>query len=283
MHRAAECRPTIAMSLRKRHSNQAAFLLLAVALPLSTLHAEAPPVPTQRVGQPLEIRDLYLPGGEVKPTPRRDRKPPLMVRILEVKPAKDGSRYDFEVQGLEAGSYNLADFLEAPAGTTLPAIPLEITSALPPGITYPHDIPPGNLPELGGYRTMMILLGSLWLAGLAVILVWRKKKLSTTGDSTQATATLAERLHPLVDAASKGELASDDRAKLERLVIGHWREHRPDIAALPPAEAMVKLRSDPQAAPLFLALERWLHARSSETTKAEIDQLLAPYGDSGRG
>jgi hypothetical protein len=130
---------------------------------------------------------------------------------------------------------------------------------------------------------MMIVLGSLWLAGLAVILVWRKKKAATGGDSMQATASLAERLRPLVDAAAKGQLATDDRARLERLVIGHWREHRPDIAALPPAEAMVKLRSDPQAAPLFLALERWLHARSSETTKAEIDQLLAPYGDSGRG
>jgi hypothetical protein len=273
------------MSLRKRHSHQAAFLLLALAITLSTLstlHAEAPAVPTQRVGQPLEIRDLYVPGGEVKAKPRRDRKPPLMVRILEVKPAKDGSRYDFEVQGLEAGTYNLADFLEAPAGTALPSIPLEITSALPPGITYPHDIPPGNLPELGGYRTMMIVLGALWLAGLAVILIWRKKKPATAGDSTRAPATLAERLRPLVDAASKGQLATDDRAKLERLVIGHWRDCRPDIAALTPAEAMTKLRSDPQAAPLILALERWFHARSSETTQAEIDQLLAPYSNGER-
>ena len=256
--------------------------VIALLLGSALVRAEDAAVPSQRVGQPLEIRDLYLPGGEVKATPRRDRKPPLMVRILEVKPAKNGSRYDFEVQGLEAGSYNLADFLEAPAGTALPSIPLEITSALPPGITYPHDIPPGNLPELGGYRTMMIVLGSLWLAGLAVILVWRKKKAPRSDSNALATATLAERLRPLVDAAAKGQLATDDRAKLERLVIGHWREHRPDSAALPPAEAMVKLRSDPQAAPLFLALERWLHARSSETTQAEIDQLLAPYSNGER-
>ena len=250
---------------------------IALLLGFALVRAEEAAVPSQRVGQPLEIRDLYVPGGEVKAKPRRDRKPPLMVRILEVKPAKDGSRYDFEVQGLEAGTYNLADFLEAPAGTALPAIPLEITSALPPGITYPHDIPPGNLPELGGYRTMMIVLGSLWLAGLAAILLWRKKKPATAGDSTQTTATLADRLRPLIAAASKGELATDDRAKLERLVIGHWRDIRPDIAALPPAEAISKLRSDPQASPLVLALERWLHARSNETSDSEIEKLLAPY------
>lgn len=254
-----------------------AFIALLLGSALLRAEDAAVPPPTQRVGQPLEIRDLYLPGGEVKPTPRRDRKPPLVVRILEIKPAKDGSRYDFEVQGLEAGTYNLADFLEAPAGTTLAAIPLEITTALPPGLSYPHDAPPGDLPELGGYRTMMIVLGALWLAGLFAILLWRKKKPAPADGSTPVSATLAERLRPLIASASKGELASDDRAKLERLVIGHWREHRPDIAALPPAEAMTTLRHDPEAAPLFLALERWLHARSSETTKAEIDQLLAPY------
>jgi hypothetical protein len=256
--------------------------LIALLLGSSLLRADETAVPRQRVGQPLEIRDLYLPGGEVKATPRRDRKPPLVVRIVEVKPAKDGLRYHFEIQGLEAGTYNLADFLEAPAGTTLPAIPLEITTALPPGLPHPHEIPPGQLPQLGGYRTRMIVLGSLWLAGLGAILLWRKKKPAADQD-THAPATLAERLRPLVDAAAKGELANDDRAKLERLVIGHWREKRPDIAALPPADALSKLRHDPEAAPLVLALERWLHARGSETTQSEIDQLLAPYGVDGHG
>jgi hypothetical protein len=257
-------------------------LLLAISLSLGALHAQDAPVPTQRVGQALEIRDVYLPGGEVKPTPRRDRKPPLVVRILETKPAKDGLRYDFEVQGLEAGTYNLADFLEAPAGTVLPAIPLEITSPLPPGLPLPHEIPPGALPQLGGYRTRMIILGAVWLAGLVLILLWRKKKPAAADRGTDAPVTLAERLRPLIDDAAKGQLGTDERAKLERLVIGHWRDRRPDIAALPPAEAMSKLRQDPEASPLVLALERWLHARGSETTKAEIDQLLAPYMDSGR-
>ncbi len=250
---------------------------IALLLGSALLRAEDAAVPSQRVGQPLEIRDIYVPGGEVKAKPRRDRKPPLMLRILEVKPAKDGSRYDFEVQGLEAGTYNLANFLEAPAGTTLPAIPLEITTALPEGLVHPNPAEAGELPEFGGYKTRMKILIALWFAGLIAILLWRKKKTASAADTAESIQPLADRLRPLIAAASKGELASDDRAKLERLVIGHWREHRPDIAALPPAEAMTQLRHDPEAAPLFLALERWLHARSSETTQAEIDQLLAPY------
>jgi hypothetical protein len=249
-------------------------VVLSLLLGSAALLAETP---TQRVGQPLEIREIYIPGGEVKAKPRRDRQPPLMVRVLDVKPAKDGSRYDFEVQGLEAGTYNLADFLEAPAGTALPEIPLEITSALEPGLVHPNKNEAGELPKLGGYRSTMIALVAAWCAGLVAIVLWRKKKPVTDGAHADAAVPLAERLRPLVAAASKGELSSDERAKLERLVIGHWRERRPDIASLPPAEAMVKLRHDTDAAPLVLSLERWLHAPSSITTPTEIEQLLAPY------
>lgn len=254
-------------------------LLTAAAFLLSgVLHAaEDAAVPTQRIGQPLRITEIYIPGAEVKPKPRRDREPPLMVRILEVKPAKDGSRYDFEVQGLEAGRHNLADYLEAPAGATIPAIPLEITGELPAGLVRPHPNEAGKLPEIGGYRTTMIVLGSLWAVGLAGILVWRKKKPATDADSASTEPSLAERLRPLIGAAAKGELSTDERARLERLVIGHWREKRNDIASLPPAEAMTKLRHDPEAAPLVLALERWLHAPASNTPKSDIEALLAPY------
>ena len=124
---------------------------------------------------------------------------------------------------------------------------------------------------------MMIVLGSLWAVGLIGILLWRKKKLATDAGVAIAGPTLAERLRPLVGAAAKGELSTDERARLERLVIGHWREKRGDIAALPPAEAMTKLRHDPEAAPLVLALERWLHAPASSTPKSDIEALLAPY------
>jgi len=249
-------------------------VIIALLLSASPLLAETS---TQRVGQPLEIREIYIPGGEVKAKPRRDRQPPLMVRVVEVKPAKDGFRYDFEVQGLEAGTHNLADFLEAPAGTTIPAIPLEITSALPPGLVHPNKSKAGDLPKLGGYRTKMMFFGGLWIAGLVAILLWRKKKPLGGGSDAGAMPSLTERLRPLVGAAAKGELSSGDRAKLERLVIGHWRERRPDIAAMAPAEAMMKLRSDADASPLVLALERWLHAPSSATSNSDIEKLLAPY------
>ncbi len=254
------------------------FLSVILCLLIASLAMAAPP-PSQRVGQPITLTDIYIPGGEAKPAPRRDREPPLVVRLLEIKPAQDGHRYDFEVQGLAAGTYDLAKFLVAAdpsAPPNFPQIPIEITTALPVGIPLPHELPPAKLPSLGGYRNTMLIIAGVWLAVLIAIILWKKK--SNISTTAQAPApTLAERLRPLIDEAATGKMDSAGRAKLERLILGHWRERLPEIAGISPADAMVKLRQHREASPLILALERWLHARDAETSAAEIEKLLAPY------
>ena len=233
-----------------------------------------------RAGQPLVLTDLYIPGGAVEPTPRRDRTPPLVVRLLETKPAQDGHRYDFEITGLDPGTHDLADFLTAvnPADAPdMPEILLEITSGLPEGIVLPSELPPAEIPALGGYKTKMIAAAAVWCAGLVAMVVWIRRKKSGATISSEHVATLAERLQPLLERAASGNLDDAGRASLERLVIGRWREKLPEISALPPAEAMVKLRVHPEASPLILQLERWLHAREGNVSAADLEALLAPY------
>lgn len=251
-------------------------IFIACLLAAAPLVAE---IPSQRVGLPLVVREIYIPGGEVRPKPRRDREPPLVVRVLDIRSAKDGSRYDFEIHGLEPGPHDLADYLEPVDGVAaeIPEIPVNITTALPEGLPIPHPVTPGELPELGGYRTKMIAVAAVWAAGLVGLLAWRRKKPVLDGAAAAAAPSLAARLRPLVDRAAKGGLSDGERASLERLVIGHWRGELPEIAAMAPAEALAALRQHPQASPLILALERWLHARSSEVGPAEIERLLKPY------
>lgn len=233
-----------------------------------------------RVGQPLVLTDLYIPGGAVEPTPRRDRTPPLVVRLLETKPAQDGYRYDFEITGLDPGTHNLADYLTAVDPSDAPEIPeilLEITSGLPEGIVLPSELPPAKLPALGGYKTKMIAAAAVWGVGFVALVVWIRRKKKAAAVSSEHVATLAERLRPLLERAASGNLDDSGRASLERLVIGRWREKLPEISALPPAEAMVKLRAHPEASPLILQLERWLHAREGNVSPADLEALLAPY------
>jgi len=235
-------------------------------------------VPSQRIGQPLVLTDVYIPGGEAKPAPRHDRSPSLVVRMLEVKPAQDGFRYDLEIQGLDVGTHDLAKYLIPVDPSTpprFPQIPVEITGNLP-AVKLPEVNPAAEMPSLGGYRKTMITIGAVWVAGLIGILFWRRRTKVTNAAETHAP-TLAERLRPLLDSASKGQLDASGRASLERLIIGHWRGRIPEVASLSSAETMIKLRTHPEASPLVLELERWLHSRSSHVSAAELDHLLAPY------
>jgi hypothetical protein len=252
------------------------ILLLFMMLP--AVCGEA--LPSGRVGQPLVLTDIYIPGGEVQPLPRRDRNPPLVVRLLDTKSAQDGHRYDFEVTGLDPGSHDLANYLTAIDSSSLAQFPpllLEITSGLPAGLALPHKLPMGELPAMGGYRMKMMMLAGAWGVGLLGILIWKRRKVGTNESEGPVQPTLGERLRPLVMDAASGKLDASGRAVLERLVIGHWLERLPEIASMPPAEAMVNLRSHAEAAPLLLALERWLHSRDPLTSPDSVEALLLPY------
>lgn len=241
--------------------------------------ALADEAPAQRVGLPLIIEDQYLAGPLLEPVPRRDREPPLVVRILETKPAKDGFRYTFEVQGLDPGSYNLGEFLreaEAESGHSTHQVPLTIVTALPPGLPKPSELEAKPVPSIGGYRLVLKILGVLWVIGLLVIIYsFRKKKKAREVEAPKPS--LAERLKPLVQKAAGEELSSDEQAHLERYIVGHWREKLPEISGLQPVEAISRLRTHPEASPLILQLEEWLHAPNPKVSSDDLEPLLKPY------
>ena len=134
---------------------------------------------TQRVGLPLVISERYLPGPLLEAVPRRDRDLPLVVRILEVKPAQDGFRYSIEVQGLDAGTYNLGDYLReanTEQKSSSQQLPITITTALEPGLVPPTELTPVVPPRTGGYRSLLWVLGIVWVAGLVALIFHQQEK-----------------------------------------------------------------------------------------------------------
>ncbi|MGJ8723750.1 MAG: hypothetical protein ACSHYB_04255 [Roseibacillus sp.] len=252
------------------------FLLLFALFCTLPLHAETP---TQRVGLPLLLEDLYLTGPLTEPVPRKDREVPLIVRLVETKPAQDGFRYTFEVQGLDPGSYNLGDYLRPTAtesGTSSHFIPLIITTGLPPGLPQPAALQPKPAPRIGGYRALLFILGLVWIAGLTW-LFFSSRKRKESHQTEVPPPTLADRLEPILKKASQGQLATEEQAQLERLILAHWRKRVPEVTDLPPAKSLALLRDHPEASPLLRKLEHWLHAPASEVSSSEIDTLLEPY------
>jgi len=255
----------------------AGLLLVAAGIPISA-YSQTPKLAPSSVGVPVAVDQLVLPGPELEPIPITD-KTPVIVRIDRIFPHGTAFRYDVVYYGLEPGEFNLSQFLKRKDGSQaadLPAVPIQITSLLPPGQVEPSSLSFARLPWLGGYRGLMILVSVLWIGGL-IWLLWPKRKRATVrqADSGAEAITLADRLRPLVSDAMAGRLPPERLAELERALIVCWRR-RLGLADAPPAEALAQLRAHPEASPLMTQLEIWLH-RPPGGEAVDINALLKPY------
>jgi hypothetical protein len=232
------------------------------------------------VGLTGTVKDVMLPGPELRVKPDTGGRHPLVLRITATYPhGTAGFRYDFVWSALEPGGHNLSDWLERMDGTAatgLPPVPVEATPLLPPG-------PPGTLaeftvpvPELGGYRSALITGGVIWLAGLIALICWRKNKPAAPGEVQETDLSVADRLRPLLDQARTGSLDAEGRARLERLVLGFWRE-RLSLTHLPMPAAMQQLRAHPEAGTLLRQVEEWLHSGKAPARESAVVEILTPY------
>jgi hypothetical protein len=243
------------------------FLLTGVAG--SSLHAAE----QAGVGLTAELKDVLLPGPELRVKPDTGGRSPVVLRITATYPhGTAGFRYDFVWSALDAGPHNLSQYLERQDGSPapdLPPVPVEAIALLPPG-------PPKTLPEfaapvpaLGGYRTMLIAGGVVWLAGLIGLLAWRRKKVVVSEDVLESAIPLEDRLRPLLEKARAGSLDAEGRARLDRLVLGFWRG-RLGLTGLPMPEAMKQLRAHPEAGQLLRQVEEWIHSGKAAAQESAV-------------
>jgi len=251
---------------------------------LAPVFAQAEPQLSDRtssVGIPVWVREIVLPGPrlEVKPS---DLKTPLTVRISDVYSHGDAFRYNIEYYGLEAGSFDLRDFLRRADGSSaddLPHLKVLIESVQGPGQVKPGSPQEGRMPRVGGYHVWLWIGGLLWLAGLWAILKVTRREDSGESEATLRPMTLAERLRPLVERAMKGGLTRVEQAELELVLIAFWRK-KLELEDDDAARAITQLKAHAEAGPLLVQLEEWLHQRRTASSPAiDLTDLLAPYRD----
>ncbi len=250
-------------------------LLACVALARARAQDGARPTETS-VGLPARILQLVLPGGELEVLPI-DSKSPIVLRVLATWPHGTDFRYDLEFYGLDPGEYDLARFLKRKDGTSaagLPAIPVRVVSKLGEGEVRPNPLEVGLLPRVGGYRTLLIAAGVLWVLGLGAILFVGRKRRAVERERARPR-TLAEELRPLVEAALEGRLTRSERAALELHLVEFWRR-KLGLQAESPLASLVALRAHPEAGVLLRSLEDWLH-RPDPPQSVDLAALLAPY------
>jgi hypothetical protein len=231
------------------------------------------------VGMPARVEQVMMPGSELEAIPA-ELKSPIVLRITATWPHGTAFRYDLEYTGLEAGDFDLRDFLrrkDASSTSDLPPIPVTIRSVLPAGQVRPHPPAKGEVPWFGGYGTFLVVSGVLWVAGLLALLFVGRRKKEHDVETLARPRTLAERLRPLVERALAGSLSRSERAQLELGLVAYWRR-RLGLEEKPPAHVIEMLRDHPEAGPLLRSLEEWLHAPSPPAA-VDIPALLAPYRD----
>src|SRR5262249_6977703 len=120
-----------------------------------------------------------LPGPELEAKPLTDSRAPIVLRIAKLWPHGTAFRYDLVWYGLDPGTFDLKDYLRRKDGSSakdLPSIRVEVKALLPQGQILPNPLESQPSPALGGYRTLLIVAGTLWVAGLAAILFVRRPK-----------------------------------------------------------------------------------------------------------
>jgi hypothetical protein len=226
-----------------------------------------------------KLEQVVLPGPELEAKPLEDRHAPFVLRIAAAYQHGSAYRYDLVYYGLEPGRYDLRDYLRRKDGSAtgdLPPIPVQVDRVLPPGQVEPHPLGLERAPWLGGYRLILAIGGSIWVAGLAAILLLGRRKPSEAEAESARPLHLADRLRPLVDAALSGTLDKGRHAELERLLYGYWRK-RLRLEQASPAAAIRQMRDHPEAGALLRKLEEWLHKPGSEVAAVDVESLLRPY------
>ncbi len=228
-------------------------------------------------------------GAILRAKPNQAITSPTLVRVaLMDSPsgAAPGRARTYKVSfiGAVAGTVDLREFVERADGqalTDLPDLSVSIVSQLPEkhGTDLFSAKHPTYLLE-GNYRTLMYGFVGLWVAVPAIVLVRRmmRKQAEAPAPVAAPPPTLSELLRPLVEAAADRGLSVAEQGRLELLLLSFWRE-RLGLASLSPAQAIARIRADPAAGQLLVAVERWLHSRGSGASRPseDIAALLEPY------
>jgi hypothetical protein len=250
-------------------------LLLLWGLPAAVWANDGDPVTL--VGMHGHLDGVILPGPELEVKPLEDSQVPFVVRIANVYPRGSAFGYDFVYYGLEPRTYDLSQYLRAKDGSAVKLPPLQVVvkGLLGPGLVRPHALEPKHASWFAGYHLFLVVGMILWVLGLALILLWGRRRRLAAVESQTTPKSAAERLRPLVARAMTGVLPPAQIAELERTLLAFWRQ-RLGLEGDNAPEALAKLRAHPEAGALLRQMELWLH-RPGTANQVEVGQLLGPY------
>lgn len=218
-----------------------------------------------------------------------DDDSPVLIRIAGVTQGEKDTEnagkliYDIRWIAMLPGEHDLSALFrhgESHHETGLPSMKIEVSSLLGEDHEGALNQIPGPLsPIIGFPRWVLWLIAVGWLIlplSIMTLIRWLKKP-PPPPPAPEPAPTLAELLRPLVQSALSGQLDDEAKARMERLLLAHWRDDL-NLGSFRHGEAIQKLRADAEAGFLLVTVEKWLHSGKEEAVSSEqLDELLAPY------
>ena len=125
------------------------------------------------------------------------------------------------------------------------------------------------------YYETLALLGVAWVAWLAgLVFIGRPKRPPKPAPPPPAPSP-AELIARYLEALARGDLPVEDKARLEILLLRHWRE-RLGLRHDRMAASCRQIRRDATVGRAYEAVEGWLHDPSARSGPAEIVERCAP-------
>lgn len=212
--------------------------------------------------------------GTLRAKPNQPDSSPIHVRVAQPD-AKGIQRIEFV--GAFAGTFELRDYVELADGSAVPStlsIPVVVVSSLPPDAATDLNLARRELAKIpDGYLTALYALAALWCAVPVVVFARRymRKRAVALPAPIAPAKTVGEEVREMLLLSRQRSLSTAERGRLELLTLQYLQNAKGvSMASTMPQqlEQLQQLRSDPECAPLLLAMEEWLHQSTPDDTLA---------------
>lgn len=206
----------------------------------------------------------------------------VSLRIADISVQNDGRRtYDIRYMLNRGGTYDITEYLTTVEGVDpvgLPAFTVTGLEALSEGVDKRiRELREVDIEIWHYYYETMTLVVALWLLWLGLIIFWPREREAIEAAAGPTREPFGERLRAYLAQAAEGTLSKQDKARMEMMLIDHWRGELPNAGRLRMHTTVRRIGADPRFAPAYHAVIDWLHNPASTVTDAQLVEHLTPY------
>jgi hypothetical protein len=202
------------------------------------------------------------------------------VRMAGITEQAGARIYDVRYIVNRGGTFDLKNYLMAADGTALEGLPSfqfhgdpKLSKELEARIQETEEV----RVEIGGhYYLTLALLGGIWLIWLLLLIFWKRPKRTVDVAPAAPEPTLLEQLRAALGQLESGALDATSKAKLEMLLLRHWREELA-VTGLPMSAALAAIDRSEKTGAQLRQIQEWIHHRASPVKGEEIVAALAPF------